>query len=73
MVLMDMRVPGRFLFTARGLILAGTLMLAIAGSYLVQESAASVVGVTRGQVPAQANIAVLCTPFAPTYKALPCE
>jgi hypothetical protein len=73
----------RVLFTVRGLILAGTLLLAAAGGYLDQgtaapfESGSSHLGsqvhtLARSQIRLQWNNDVICTHASPVYEAHPC-
>jgi hypothetical protein len=73
----------RTLFTIRGLILAGTLLLAAAGGYLDQGTAAPLArgirhpdsqlhAMARSQVPVKWNIDLLCTPVSLTRVVLPC-
>jgi hypothetical protein len=73
----------RILFTLRGLILAGTLMLAIAGSYLDQQAAAPVAGMNSplgsqvpagpsGQATAQWRIGDPCPPLSTPASAPAC-
>jgi hypothetical protein len=73
----------RILFTVRGLVLASTLLLAAAGGYLNQGTAAPVESgsshpdlqvhaMARSEVPATWNINLLCTPVSLTHVVLPC-
>jgi hypothetical protein len=74
----------RTLVAMRGLILAGTLLLAAAGSYLDRGTTAPIGGlnshlespvhaVARSQIRLQWNKDVLCTHVSPIYEAHPCR
>jgi hypothetical protein len=73
----------RILYTTRGLVLAGTLMLAIAGCYLDQQSAAPIAGLNShlgsqvpagpsGQATSQWRIGDPCPPVSTPASAPPC-